>query len=35
MRSDLDREALERVMETIKSALQTERSANAALPAKD
>ena len=35
MRSDLDLEALNRVKEVIKSALQAERSANAALPAKD
>ncbi|MCX5840718.1 MAG: putative zinc-binding protein [Deltaproteobacteria bacterium] len=35
MSSDLDREALDRVKETIKSALQANRAAGAALPAKD
>jgi len=35
MSSDLDRAALDRVKETIKSALQTERSTNAAIPATD
>ena len=35
MSSDLDREAMDRIKETIKSALQAERSANATLPAKD
>ena len=35
MSSDLDREALDLVKETIKSALQAEQSAMTALPAKD
>jgi uncharacterized metal-binding protein len=35
MSSDLDREAMDRIKETIKSALQAERAAGAALPVQD